>query len=69
MTEDQLIARYGDLLVNTGGNDPAELLHRLDTEKHLAATNVVVFTLATAVRSQLRLLANLRQAGLLPDHA
>lgn len=69
MTEDQLIARYGELLVNTGGNDPAELLHRLDTEKYLAATNGPLFVLATAVRSQLQLLARLHQANLLPTHA
>lgn len=68
MTEDQLIARYGTFLVNTGGNDPAGLLHRLATEKHLAATNIVVFTMATAVRSQLQLLAKLHDASLLPDH-
>ncbi len=65
----ELIARYGHLLNNTGGNDPADLLHDLKTSKNLAATNIVVFTLAASVQSQLTLLGTLESQGLLTPPA
>ena len=61
-----LIARFGSLLTNTGGNDPAELLYRLETEKNLASTNLVLFVLASSVSSQVGLLSKMEKEGLLP---
>ena len=56
---------YRELINNTGGNEVEDLINRLATETHLASTNIVVFTIAVAVQSQVRLLAILHQEGLL----
>ena len=56
----EVLEEFGEMLANTGGNDPADLIHRLRTEKHLMVTNVVVFTLATAVMSQVDLIQRLK---------
>lgn len=65
----EIIERYGDMLHNTGGNDPRDLLQRYqrpDTPgrpNRLASTNVVVFTLAVGVAGQIALLSNLERKG------
>ncbi|MFG3710976.1 hypothetical protein [Micromonospora sp. NPDC047730] len=56
---------YRDLIVNTGGNEVEELINDLNTDRRMMRTNVVRFSLAVAVRSQVSLLAGLREAGLL----
>lgn len=64
--EDARVAqKYAHLLNNTGGNDPMDLLRRLDTERNLATTNIFVFTLAAAVQSQVTLLRRLEKEGML----
>lgn len=65
MTPEEVVEKYGHMLVNTGGNDPLALVHRLDTERNLMSTNVVVFVLATAVLSQIHLLQRMHEAGVL----
>lgn len=62
-----IVARYGEHLNNTGGNDPLDLLNRLANPKsrNLATTNIVVFTLAVSVQSQVGLLAHLEREGIL----
>jgi hypothetical protein len=60
-----LVSRYGEHLNNTGGNDPLDLLNDLATKKNLASTNIIVFTLAVSVSSQVSLLRALDEAGLL----
>jgi len=52
-----LAEKYGDLLVNTGGNDPLELVADLDLDKNMMRTNVVRFVLAVGVQSQLLVLS------------
>lgn len=52
----ELATKYGELLVNTGGNDPVELVADLDLDKHMMTTNVVRFVLAVGVQSQLLVL-------------
>lgn len=59
----ELAARFGEQLVNTGGNDPLELMQDLVSDKRMMSTNVVRFLLATAVESQIGLLRRLEQAG------
>lgn len=56
---------YRHMIGNTGGNTVEDLLHRLDTEKYLSQTNIIVFTMAATVRSQVTLLSSLHRAGLL----
>jgi len=64
MTKEEIVAKYGHLINNTGGNDPLELVKRLE-EPRLMSTNVVVFTLAVAVEGQIALLQRLDKEGLL----
>ena len=64
--QNHIIARFGSLLSNTGGNDPAELLDALETETNMAYTNDFRFVLASAVSSQVGLLARMEKEGLLP---
>lgn len=54
---------YLHLLNNTGGNDPERLLERLNNEKNLSFSNIVVFTMAVAVESQVNLLSDLIKEG------
>lgn len=63
---ERIAATYGEHLVNTGGNDPLDLLHRLETEKNLLATNLPVAMLAISVSSQISMIKRLENAGLLP---
>lgn len=62
-----LIEMYGDLLNNTGGNLSEDLLNDLqrpstnERPNRLASTNIVRFTLAAEVQSQLVLLHCLRE--------
>lgn len=66
----ELVARYGQLLTNTGGNDPLDLLQDLqrpgtdDQPNRLMTTNVVRFLLAASINAQLSLLARLERDGL-----
>lgn len=62
-----MIDKYGTVLNNTGGNDPRNLLERFATEPRLASSNIVVFTLACSIRSQLQLLLVLEEKGILPS--
>lgn len=66
MNKAQIITKYGHLLTNTGGNDPQELLSRLENEPRLMTTNSFVFLMAAAVDAQLDLLTRLVNEGLLP---
>lgn len=52
----ELAEKYGQLLVNTGGNDPLELVADLDLDKNMMTTNVIRFVLAVGVQSQLLVL-------------
>lgn len=61
-----VLEQYGDLLNNTGGNDPRDLLEDFLVDERMASANVVRFTLAVAVGSQVQLLAALMEAGLIP---
>lgn len=54
---------YLHLLNNTGGNEPEKLLERLNNEKNLSFSNLVVFTMAIAVESQIKLLSDLIREG------
>lgn len=58
---------YLDLLNNTGGNDPQNLLDRLNNEDRLMHTNVVVAVLASMCQAQLTLLLRLKEEGLLRE--
>lgn len=70
-----LVEQYGRLFNNTGGNDPLGLLNDLqnpgtdDRPNRLASVNVVRFTLAVAVQTQVNLLHRLVEEGLLTTHA
>lgn len=59
------IKDFGDLLNNTGGNPPAELLEDFQNNERLFATNIVRYLLATAVDSQVNLILRLQKEGLL----
>ena len=62
-----VIERFESVLVNTGGNDPRELINDLGDPKHarMMSTNVVRFVLAVAVQSQVRCLRRLIDADVL----
>lgn len=62
-----IIAKYGDLLVETGGNDPRDLLNDFQkpSPNNLMAVNIVRFTLAMGVRTQVAVIQKLQDAGLL----
>lgn len=66
-----LLEKYGHLLTNTGGNDPADLLNDLqrpgtdERPNRLMSSNIVRFTLAVGVASQVSLLSALEKGGLL----
>lgn len=59
----QIVAEYGELFNNTGGNDPIDMLRALNTNKRLMSVNIVVFVLATAVQSQIVLIKRLKKEG------
>ena len=67
----RICAEYGHLFHNTGGNDPADLLndlqrpHTAERPNYMASTNVVRFTLAVGVQSQVYLIAKLERIGAL----
>lgn len=54
---------FRGMLLNTGGNDPEELLYRLENERNLASTNIFVFTMAVSVESQVKLIKKLIHKG------
>lgn len=66
-----VVEKYEGLLVNTGGNDALDLLNDMqrpgtDTRPNrLMSTNVVRFTLAVAVQSQVQLLHLMDEKGML----
>ncbi|TKR27162.1 hypothetical protein FA014_02045 [Cellulomonas hominis] len=64
-----LVAELGEQLQNTGGSDPLDLLEDLanPANDRFAVTNVVRFTLAVAVDSQVALLRALRNRGVLAE--
>ena len=68
----RLIDQFGDILVNTGGNDPRDLISDLATDKNMMSTNIVRFILAAGVSSQVALLERMEKEALLlpktPDH-
>lgn len=59
------IEKYGELLNNTGGNPPAELLEDLRDDERMFSTNIVRYLLAMAVKSQVTLILRLQAEGLL----
>lgn len=61
----RVIKDFGDLLNNTGGNPPAELLEDFQNSERLFATNIVRYLLAAAVNSQVNLILRLQKEGLL----
>lgn len=56
---------YESLIAGDGGNGVTDLMNRLRTQKNLAFTNIIVFTMACEVSAQVGLLHRLRNAGLL----
>jgi hypothetical protein len=64
-----IVAAYGDLLNNTGGNDPLDLLNDLqrpgtdERPNRLMSVNVVRFSLALGVSCQVSLLRTLIEKG------
>lgn len=61
----EVIDRWRDFIGNTGGNEPEDLLQRIQGRegKHLAQTNIIVFVMAQDVAGQVRLLRALEEAG------
>lgn len=55
---------YRKYISGTGGNSIEDLVNRL-SEKNLHSSNILVFTMAIAVESQVNLLSTLRREGLL----
>lgn len=60
---------YEDQIVGHGGNGVTDLMNRLRTQKNLAFTNIIVFTMACEVAAQVALLYRLKNAGLLVEVA
>lgn len=59
-----IVEEHGEQLVNTGGNDPLELLDDLQGgDKNMMRTNIVRYVLAEAVSSQVSLLRRLEPKG------
>ena len=56
---------YRDLISDHGGNEPEELLWRLEHEKNLTHTNIVVFSLAIMVQAQVSLIHRMVLKGIL----
>ncbi|AWN07800.1 hypothetical protein HOT31_gp130 [Microbacterium phage Hendrix] len=63
--QERIVEKYGHLLNNTGGNEPLELLRRLNTEERLMTTNMPVAVLAIAVQSQISLLITLERESVI----
>ena len=62
----ELAETYGEMITNTGGNAPMDLVSRLENDgQRLAHTNIVVYTMAMTVEAQLNLLDRLQAAGML----
>ena len=62
----RVVEKYGHLINNTGGNEPLDLLERLNRNERLMTTNMPVAVLAIAVQSQISLILTLEKEGLLP---
>ena len=60
-----ILNKYGTLLNNTGGNDPAELLLDFYHDENLFATNIVRYLWAMAVDAQVYLIKTLIRERLL----
>lgn len=56
---------YFHLFNNTGGNDVEDLWKRYHTEKNMAFSNIVLFTMCASVESQINLIMRLKREGLL----
>jgi len=69
MPMEEWMKGYAHCIVNHGGNDIDDLLYDLDHDKSLMQTNIVRFTLAVGVSSQLLMLKRLHEDGLLIDAA
>lgn len=65
--EREMVERFGHLLNNTGGNDPLDLLNDFNrpSPNNLMAVNIVRFTLAMGVHTQVGLLRRLINEGLI----
>lgn len=61
----RIVKKYETLLTNTGGNDPLDLLNDLykPEPNNLMAVNIVRFTLAVGIQSQVGLLHLLEKNG------
>lgn len=62
-----IIAEFGHLFVDTGGNDPRDLLNDFQkpSPNNLMKVNIVRFTLAMGIHAQVRIIQILRKNGLL----
>lgn len=73
--QQRIVALYGHLFTNTGGNDPCDLLNDMqrpstdERPNYMASTNIVRFILAVGVQSQVALLAHLEREGWLDTKA
>ena len=63
--EREIVAEYGDLFNNTGGNDILDLLNDFNkpSPNNLMKVNIVRFTLAMGVHCQIGLIARLKKEG------
>jgi hypothetical protein len=58
---------YESSFQNTGGNTVEDLMNRLLQERNLAASNIIVFTMAASISAQVDLLHRLRWRRLLRE--
>lgn len=59
------IKPYAHLITNTGGNDIEDLLTRYYNDDNIMLTNIAVALLGASVESQVMLINNMIEAGLL----
>lgn len=56
---------YRKYITNTGGNEVEDLMNRLENDKNLSQSNIIVFSMAMCVSDQVSLLERLHKSGLL----
>lgn len=64
-TQKRLIEKYRSFITNTGGNDPEDLLQRLQGPggEKLAQSNIIVWAMAYDIKGQVALLNRLEGSG------
>lgn len=60
---------YEPFIAGHGGNGVTDLMNRLRTQRTLAFSNIIVFTMCCEVSAQVHLLTRLREANILPKFA